>query len=273
MKPAPFDYSRPESLPAALEALVGEDVKVLAGGQSLVPMLNLRLATATRIVDIRRVEELRRVEERPDAILYGSLTPHAAFEDRLVPDGSNGLMPQIGANIAFRSVRNRGTIGGALALADPAADWLTTVVALEAKLHLRDRSDARVVAAGDFVLGPYFTALEEGEILTAVEVPRRPTGEKWGVCKLRIKVGDYAQSLAIALVDRGRRRARVVLGAVDGAPLVLSGTAEASLAGMAADRLLTIAREEIEASGREFTPARLTMHTNAVLRALGDASL
>ena len=237
MKPAPFSYIRPDRLASVVDALApGETLtKIVAGGQSLVPMLNLRLAPADRLVDIRGLEALRRVEERPDSILYGALLTHAAFEDRKVPDASNGLMPHMASGIAFRSVRNRGTIGGALALADPAADWLTTAVALEARMHVFGPDGDRVIPAGDFVLGPYFTALGEADVLTAIEIPRRPATERWGVCKVSVKVGEYAESLAIALLDRTRGAARVVVGATDGAPLVLIRTARALLEG-AADR-------------------------------------
>ena len=134
MKPSPFTYHRANSIDDAIAHLKGGDaiVRPLAGGQSLVPMLNLRLAPADKLVDLTRIVALRQTEERPDGIRYGALVTHAAFEDRQVPDASNGLMPFVGSQIAYRAVRTRGTIGGAIALADPAADWLTTIIALEA---------------------------------------------------------------------------------------------------------------------------------------------
>jgi carbon-monoxide dehydrogenase medium subunit len=274
MKPAPFSYLRPDTLAAVTDALQpGETLtKIIAGGQSLVPMLNLRLAPADRLVDIRGLPALKQVEERPDSILYGALLTHAAFEDRTVPDASNGLMPRMAGGIAFRSVRNRGTIGGALALADPAADWLTTAIALEARMHVHGPDGDRVVPAEAFVLGPYFTALGEADVLTAIEIPRRPATERWGVCKVSVKVGEYAESLAIALLDRTRGTARIVVGATDGAPLVLAGTARALLAGAAAADLRTIATQELTASERAFSPAKLTMHTTTALRAARDAA-
>ena len=109
---------------------------VLAGGQSLVPMLNLRLSPVDHLIDLRPITALSRQEETPEAICYGALTTHAAFEDGAVPDGTNGLMRYAASHIAYRAVRNRGTLGGALALADPAADWLTTAVALDASVTL-----------------------------------------------------------------------------------------------------------------------------------------
>ena len=259
MKPAPFSYIRPDRLASVVDALApGETLtKIIAGGQSLVPMLNLRLAPADRLVDIRGLDALRQVEERPDSILYGALLTHAAFEDRKVPDASNGLMPHMASGIAFRSVRNRGTIGGALALADPAADWLATAVALEARMHVHGPDGDRVIPAEDFVLGPYFTALGEADVLTAIEVPRRPATERWGVCKVSVKVGEYAESLAIALLDRARGSARVVVGATDGAPLVLTRTAQALLAGAADQDLRAIATQELAGSRSRLQPGKI----------------
>jgi aerobic carbon-monoxide dehydrogenase medium subunit len=274
MKPAPFAYIRATDLAAVDDALRPNETltKIIAGGQSLVPMLNLRLAPADRLVDIRGLTALRQAEERPDSILYGALLTHATFEDRLVPDGSNGLMPHIAARIAFRSVRNRGTIGGALALADPAADWLTAIVALQALMHVHGPDGDRVVSADDFVLGPYFTALGEADVLTAIEVPRRKPTERWGTCKVSVKAGEYAESLAIALLDRTRGTARVVVGATDGAPLVLAGLAQALLDGAAEPDLRRIAGAELDAAERAFAPARLTMHIATALRAGRDAA-
>jgi carbon-monoxide dehydrogenase medium subunit len=271
MKPAPFAYLRPDNLAAVTDALQpGETLtKIIAGGQSLVPMLNLRLAPADRLVDIRGLAALRQVEERPDSIVYGALLTHAAFEDRTVPDASNGLMSRIASGIAFRSVRNRGTIGGALALADPAADWLTTVIALQARLHIHGPDGDRVIPADEFVLGPYFTALNEADVLTAIEVPRRPATERWGVCKVSVKAGEYAESLAIALLDRAQATARIVVGATDGAPLVLARTAQALLAGT---DVRTAATEDLTEAERDFAPAKLTMHITTAVRAARDAA-
>lgn len=274
MKPAPFAYVRPKSLVEAVQLLAegGGGARPLAGGQSLVPMLNLRLAPADRIVDLGGLKELRQVRDTGASILYGALTTHAAFEDREVPDGSNGLMPYVAAQFAFRAVRNRGTIGGALALADPAADWLTTAVALEARLHLVGPEGKRTVAAEEFVLGPYFTALAEGELIEAVDVPKRPPSERWGHAKVTMKLGEYAESLAIALADRRAGRARLVLGAADGAPLVLADVAALALRGAPPEELRKAVRAALAAADRNFSAAKLAMHTTTLLRAMRDAT-
>ena len=127
MKPAPFSYHRARSVEDAVSALANcsGTAQALAGGQSLVPMLNLRLVLVDLVVDLGAIAALKVATETPSSIRYGALLPHVAFEERRVPDASNGLMPLVAAHIAYRAVRTRGTIGGAIALADPAADWLT----------------------------------------------------------------------------------------------------------------------------------------------------
>src|SRR5271163_2229853 len=183
MKPASFDYHLATSIEDAI-AQLSDDARPLAGGQSLVPMLNLRLAPVQKLVDLGRIERLRRVEEQNGHIAYGAMLPHAAFEDGLVPDGSNGLMHFVGSQIAYRAVRTRGTIGGALSLADPAADWLTAVIALEGEVVLVGPRGRRSLPASDFVVGPYMTVLDQAELLESVIIPRRPKTERWGHYKV-----------------------------------------------------------------------------------------
>ena len=236
------------------------------------PMLNLRLAPADAVVDITRIPELRAVEDFPGSIRYGALTTHAAFEDGLVPDGSNGLMRHVAGRIAYRAVRCRGTIGGALALADPAADWLTAVIALEGRVHLLGQAGRRVLPAEEFVLGPYYTALADGELIEAVEIPKRRPSEAWGYHKVVIKVGEYAESMAIALLDRERRSARIVLGATDGSPLVLRDTAAAAVEKRGDREVAEVARRELVGSGQEFSPAQLLLHSTTILRSIKEAA-
>jgi carbon-monoxide dehydrogenase medium subunit len=126
MKPAPFDYARPSSLADAIALLASDELslKLLAGGQSLGPMLNLRLVQPDLLVDITAVPELRRAEADGDGVLIGACVTHADIEDGRVPDPTEGVLPAVARGIAYRAVRNRGTIGGSLAHADPAADWI-----------------------------------------------------------------------------------------------------------------------------------------------------
>jgi carbon-monoxide dehydrogenase medium subunit len=270
MKPAPFTYHRAASIEDAVAQLSGEETlaRPLAGGQSLLPMLNLRVAPVDRLVHLGRIAELNEARAETGCIRYGALLTHAAFEDRRVPDGSNGLMPFVAAQIAFRAVRTRGTIGGAIALADPAADWLTAAVALEAAIEIAGPAGRRSLSAADFVLGPYMVALEPGEIVTAVVVPRRPPSERWGHCKVARKIGEYAESMAIALVDRAARKARLVAGATDGAPLVLEQSARAVLDGRSGAALASVIRAELAASGRDFSAGKLQLHGTVCQRAV-----
>lgn len=274
MKPGAFSYHRATSLEDATAALRSADgmAKVLAGGQSLVPMLNLRLAPADLLVDVNRIASLRETVSDSDTIRYGALTTHAAFEDRTVPDGSNGLMPFVARRIAYRAVRTRGTIGGALALADPSADWLAAAIALEASVEVVGASGQRTVPVAELVIGPYMALLEDDEIIERVAVPRRLGGERWGYSKVALKVGEYAKSLAIVLLDAGRAHCRAVLGAVDGAaPLVLERTAQALLDGAAGPDLAAVVRRELDESDYELTAAQLTLHATTVARAAEDA--
>jgi carbon-monoxide dehydrogenase medium subunit len=273
VKPAPFAYHRATSVDDAITQLSSGDalVRPLAGGQSLVPMLNLRLAPVDKLVDLTRIEALRQTEEKPGSIRYGALLTHAAFEDRRVPDASNGMMPYIGAQIAYRAVRNRGTIGGAIALADPAADWLTTLIALEAQIALVGPSGRRTLDSADFAIGPYMTVLNDAELIEAIEVPRRPATERWGHSKMARKTGEYAESMAIALIDKTRRKARLVVGATDGAPLVLEKSAREMADGRLGDSLAAVIRDELEACGRDFAASKILLHSTAALRAVQKA--
>lgn len=270
MKPAPFAYHRATSIDDAIAQLNDGEalVRPLAGGQSLLPMLNLRLAPVDKLIDISRIDALKRFDEQKESIRYGALLTHATFEDRRVSDGSNGLMTFVGSQIAFRAVRTRGTIGGAISLADPAADWLTTIIALQAKVALVGAQGRRVLAASDFVTGPYMTALNHGEIIEAIVVPRRPASERWGHYKIARKIGEYAESMAIALIDKDAGTARLVVGACDGAPLVLDQAARELAQNSSLERLTAVIGQELAASGRDFSPSKLHLHRTTSLRAI-----
>ena len=269
MKPAPFSYYRATSVEDAITALSSADgmVAVLAGGQSLVPMLNLRLSPVDHLIDLRPIAVLSRQEETPEAICYGALTTHAAFEDGAVPDVTNGLMRYAASHIAYRAVRNRGTLGGALALADPAADWLTTAVALDASVTLTGPDGQRYLAITDFVVGPYYTQIAEHEIIDSVVVPRRSATERWGYYKVAPKVGEYAKSLAVALVDSEKASARLVIGAWSDVPLVLEASASALLDGAKKNDLAMIVQNELDLKMPSLSPAERRLHTATAVRA------
>src|SRR5688572_461134 len=153
MKSAPFDYARPQTV-AEASALLAQDgvtAAAIAGGQSLVPMLSLRVAHIDLLVDLSRLEELQDVSETPACLRIGALTTHAAIEDGGVPDRFGGLLRRVANTISYRAVRNHGTIGGSIALADPAADWPGCLVALGASVRIAGLSGTRQEPMVDFV--------------------------------------------------------------------------------------------------------------------------
>jgi len=273
MKPAPFALHRARSLQEAVDTLADAGTrgiaKLLAGGQSLVPMLNLRLAPIDTLVDLSPIEALRACDEVDGGLRYGAMIPHAAFEDDRVPDPANGLLRHTARHIAYRAIRTRGTIGGSVALADPAADWLVPLIALGAEAEIAGPDGTRTVPVASFVIGPYFTDLTETEVLSAIRVPRRPPGERWGHAKMALKVGEYAKSIAVALRDPKDGAARVVLGALEGAPLVLETAAAALADGRLPER--DAVEAELAGSDRDLSPVQLRMHATMVLRAMSDA--
>ncbi len=270
MKAAKFELDQPIGLAEALQAIAAGAgmARALAGGQSLVPMLNLRLAPLDSLVDLSRITELKQVQDLGAALLYGAMLRHAEFEDGRVPDCTNGLMQHAAGQIAYRAVRTRGTIGGAIALADPAADWLTVGVLLDARIHLASVDGKRSLPLTEFVVGPYMTTLGENELMTGVEVARLTPSTRWGYYKVMRKTGEYADSFALALSDG--TRARVVIGAVDGTPLVLAQTAQALLAGTSGAALAAAVEQELGAAGRDFSAAKILLHRTAVCRAIDD---
>ncbi|WP_018389520.1 xanthine dehydrogenase family protein subunit M [Ancylobacter sp. FA202] len=220
MKAARFDYLRPDDLAGATVALAEGRARPMAGGQSLGPMLNLRLARPGRVVDVSHLPELRRVEARPDGILYGAALTHAEFEDGAVPDPTPGFLARVAHGIAYRAVRNRGTIGGSLAHADPAADWPTALAALGARVHLAGPAETRELAVDEFILGAFETALAPGEIITGVFVPRRSAQARFGYRKSCRKVGEFAEAMCAVLVDRESDVQRLAIGATEARQLV-----------------------------------------------------
>ncbi len=221
MKPAEFDYERPSRLEDAVALLSGPNARVLAGGQSLGPMLNLRLAQPSLLVDIAAIEELRTAEKDGAALTLGACVTLAEIEDGSVPDVTNGALASVAGGIAYRAVRNRGTMGGSLAHADPAADWLTCLSALGAEAVIADGSGERRVLVSTFMLGAFETALQAGELLSAVSVPALSESAKWGYYKFCRKAGDFAEAIGAVLHDHGATR--TVLGATSGPPIVIDG--------------------------------------------------
>jgi carbon-monoxide dehydrogenase medium subunit len=227
MKAAAFGYERPTDVKAALGLMARTDgmAKIIAGGQSLGPMLNLRLVEPDLIIDISGLSELKWAERRGDELVLGACVTHGDIEDGRVPDVTRGAMQRVAGDIAYRAVRNRGTIGGSLSHADPAADWVSALSALGAKVTLRGVAGARDLLIEEFVTGALESALRSGEIVEAVRVPVMAPSARWGYVKACRKIGEFAHAIAAVLIDPEQATARVVIGALDAAPLVLTDAA------------------------------------------------
>lgn len=237
MKPAPFAYERPRDLTAALSMLAAStgSAKIIAGGQSLGPMLNLRLVQPELIVDISGLVELKRAEVSGDELVLGALVTHADIEDGRTADVTRGAMRGVAANIAYRAVRNRGTIGGSLSHADPAADWISALAALGALVTLRSLGGTRTLAVEAFVVGALESALHDGEIVESVRVPTRSASSHWGYVKSCRKTGEFAHAIGAVLIDPTAASARIVIGAIDTTPIVITDAAELFGGRIAAD--------------------------------------
>lgn len=224
MKATAFEYARPRDVSEAVRLLAegGEGAKLAAGTQSLGPMLNLRLVQPTLLVDLRHIDELGAATETPDAVTFGACVTHASIEDGRVPDPTRGFMREIASNIAYRAVRNRGTIGGSLAHADPAADWPSALVLLSAVAIVAGPGGRREIPVERFVTGLFETTLKAGEILVAVRVPRLSARARCGYWKFCRKMGEFPQAIGGALDDPERGAARAVMGALRGAPYVVA---------------------------------------------------
>jgi carbon-monoxide dehydrogenase medium subunit len=224
VKPVNFAYERPRHLDD-VRRLLGEGgarAKVLAGGQSLGPMLNMRLVQPDLIVDITAIEELKRFEKQQDAMMIGACITHADIEDGRVPDVTRGAMPKVAGNIAYRAVRNRGTIGGSLTNADPSADWVSALAALGADAIVRGARGTKNIPVESYVTGALETVLGADELLEAIRVPIHSKDARWGYYKVCRKTGEYAHAIGAVLLDRPRNVFRAVIGATERKPLVLS---------------------------------------------------
>jgi len=209
MYPARFDYEAPASLEAALSALAerGDEARVLAGGQSLIPMMKPRLATPEALVDINRVEGLDTIDEVDGQLRLGALVRHNAIVQSGLVSRINAVMAAAAPWIADPLVRNLGTIGGSLAHADPEGDWASVMLACRGEVVATSRSGERVIPVSELIVDMFTTSMQPGEILTQVRVPiaTRPSGGAY--LKLERKVGDYATvgvATRLELDDAGR---------------------------------------------------------------------
>lgn len=236
MKPAPFEYFAPDTVEEALGLLHehGDEAKVLAGGQSLVPAMNFRLARPAVIVDIGRLGELAAIDDSdPETVTVGARVRHLDLERNGIGGPLGRLLADTARWVGHYPIRVRGTFGGSLAHADPAAEWCVLARALDAEMRCRSADGARTVTAADFFEMVFTTALEPHELLERVTLPRLPESWGVGVAEFARRYGDFAIVLAVAAVDRdgeGVRSARIALGGVEGRP-ARATAAEQTLAG------------------------------------------
>jgi aerobic carbon-monoxide dehydrogenase medium subunit len=229
MRPAEFEYHRPGSLDEAL-ALLGEESRPLAGGHSLLPLMKMRLSTPEALVDLADVPGLDGVSEDGDGLRVGALATHASVAASELVRSRCPVLAETAALIGDGQVRNRGTLGGSVAHADPAADYPTILTALGATLSVTGESGEREIAADDFFVGMFATALQPGELVVSAKVPATPAGTGAAYVKHRHPASFYAVVglAAVVTVENGScTTARLTIGGVTGAPVDATAAAEA----------------------------------------------
>ena len=236
VKPAPFAYRRPETVEEAvrlLAELAPQDGRVLAGGQSLVPMMNFRLARPAYLIDINAVAGLDRLSVEDGVLRIGALVRHAAFERPVQPGPLGAMLAGVVRHIGHYPIRVRGTFCGSLANADPAAEWSLVAATLGAEMVAVSVGGERRVAAGDFFEGPMTSALEPDELLAEARLPILPACARFGFAEFSRRAGDFAMAMVLAVLEiEGDliSSARVGVGGAEALPRRLA-SAEAALRG------------------------------------------
>jgi carbon-monoxide dehydrogenase medium subunit len=281
VKPAPFSYHRAGDVAEALELLAGFDgeAKLLAGGQSLVAMMNFRLARPPALIDVTRIAGLSYLRAGPDGLRIGALTPHRAVEttrDPAVLDGF-GVLPRSAHWIGHYPIRVRGTFGGSIAHADPASEWCLLAVLLEARIVLRGPDGERTVPAGEFFLGLYETAADPGEMITEIWFPR--PARRTALTEFAQRQGDFAiVAAAVSAQVTGDTcdAVRIVLGGVASRPLLLDtgelAGAPATAATWQAAGELAAAAIDPPSDGHASGDYRKRLAATLVTRALTEAT-
>jgi aerobic carbon-monoxide dehydrogenase medium subunit len=277
MKPAPFAYQRPSDLSAVLALMAGSDgvTKIIAGGQSLGPMLNLRLIEPDLVIDIAGLSELKQAGRDGDELVIGACITHADIEDGRIPDVTRGVMQRVASSIAYRAVRNRGTIGGSLSHADPSADWLSALSALGATVTLRSLAGVRHLAVAEFATGALEPVLQSGEILEAIRVPVMAPSARFGYVKSCRKTGEFAHAMSAVLIDPEVGTACVVIGALQTAPMVISepaGLFGGRLTGEFSRKFDPRVADAILVRAGISNPVDRHIHVTVLRRAIAEAS-
>lgn len=234
MKPAPFAYYDPATVEDAIGLLadLGDDAKILAGGQSLVPMMNFRLARPPHLIDVNKIPVLQYLSIEDGALRIGAMTRQSQVERSTEIADGWPLLAEAVRYIGHVQIRNRGTVGGSLAHADPAAELPATMLALDAEMLVRRKGGERRVAAGDFFESYYTTALAPDEMLVEIRVPATPARTGWGFQEVSRRHGDFALVGAAALLILDEA------GVISSARLTFNGAAPAPVRSTAAEALL-----------------------------------
>jgi aerobic carbon-monoxide dehydrogenase medium subunit len=236
LKPAPFSYHAPKTedeAVAMLAALSAHDGRILAGGQSLVPMMAFRMARPAHLIDINNVAGFDRLAVEGDTLSIAPCVRHAAFHRPAAPGPTGALLANVVAHIAHYPIRLRGTFCGSLAHADPASEWCLTAVTLGADIVALNKRGSRVIAADDYFEGMMMTTLAEDELLREVRLPLLPDDARFGFYEFSRRAGDYAIAMALAtyrLRDGVIIEPRLGLGGAEDRPRRIAG-AEAVLVG------------------------------------------
>jgi carbon-monoxide dehydrogenase medium subunit len=251
MKMPPFEYACPTTISEAVQLLASHsDAKALAGGQSLVPMMAFRIASPALLVDLRKLTELRAIKITEGGVTLGAMTRWRDIEDDERLESAHPLLKAAIAHVAHYQIRNRGTVGGSVAHADPAAEMPGIAMTCEAEIAVVGKAGARTIKAADFFQGPLMTALEPDELITAIHLPAWPAGRRWGFQEFARRRGDFALAAAAVFYDRdaGGKATNAHVGVIGVAdrPLRLP-TVEAVLNGTTIDEA-TIAKADAATS-------------------------
>jgi len=206
MKLPPFDYACPTTLPEAIELLAShDDAKAIAGGQSLVPMLAFRLAQPSLLVDLRKLADLRGIRISDAGVTLGAMVRWRDIEDDERLETAHPLLKAAISHVAHYQIRNRGTVGGSIAHADPAAEMPGIAMTCDAEIAVVGKSGAHVIQAADFFQGALTTALTTDEIIVEVRLPAWPAGRRWGFQEFARRRGDFAMAAAAVFYDQDER--------------------------------------------------------------------
>lgn len=270
MKAAPFAYARATDVPHAIELWrkAGPEARLLAGGQSLLAGLNLRLGEVGSLIDIGRISALRGVADLGDRLRIGALTRHADLASDPLVAAHAPALAQAAPLIAHPAIRTRGTIGGSIAYADPAAELPACAVALDAVIMTQGNRGERAIPAKDFFLGLYETALEPFEMIVAIDVPKIGAGRSHVVLELARRTGDYAiAGLVLAATRAGERwqEVRLVYFGVGLAPVVAAGAMEAIESGAGLDAACAALDQDLDPSADLQGSPEMKRHLARVL--------